>query len=304
MQRRKVRVTDRQVTINDLPITIPSVRVESMLGSGANGVVFSGSDTLGRNVAVKVWLPRTGISTSMQQLQIRALSEIRKVSKLKHPNLATIYFADVLKNGWPYVVMERAPGKPLRALRNQLRHKVEIRQAIVGQVLRALEAAERFGIVHGDIHEGNIIVDGSAATVIDFGTSLLAGKANSKKRHARLLRNFMSRTLPEFGEWFPPRGKFLGLVGLEVLPTISSAFTVFLMLKKKTGPVILMDNGTPLGEQSWPPDPVVIASFLAGTIDFFEFEPLLRQLKEIYPTSELTQIRETIVFLRSSTPKH
>src|SRR4051794_11199403 len=96
--------------INDAAVAVPGVVIERVVGDGANGLVFAGSDELGRSVAVKVWPPRKRRTRNMRELQEKAFAETRKVAELKHESLVTVYRAGLLENGWPYVVMEFAPG--------------------------------------------------------------------------------------------------------------------------------------------------------------------------------------------------
>jgi phosphotransferase family enzyme len=80
------------------------------------------------------------------------------------------------------------------------------RKWIWQSVYRALDTAERTGVYHGDLHDGNVIVKNffGDATLIDFGTSILAGKGRSLKRHAKKVHEFAQRLMPELKDYVPP----------------------------------------------------------------------------------------------------
>jgi serine/threonine protein kinase len=196
-------IVDGTAMIERAPVAIDGIRINRLAGTGANGFVFAGFDErLKRSVAVKVWPPRKdGPARPGQQRVNQALAEAAKVSTLKSAHIVSIYAAGQLHTGWPYVVMEYIDDAPLKDVRAEL--SLWDRRDVWHNVYRALDVAERNGIYHGDLHDGNVLVRWFHATVIDFGTSMLSGHEPSLRRHARLVHQFVQRLLPELDEYVP-----------------------------------------------------------------------------------------------------
>jgi hypothetical protein len=135
------------------------------LGTGAMGTVFAAYDPrLDRRVAVKV-LRATGDADHNQ----RVLDEARALGRLAHPNVVAVHDADEV-DGALYIVMELAPGAPLRAWSaadHPWREIADVmRQAALG--LAAIHAA---GVVHRDVKPDNLIIGGDRVRVVDFGVA-------------------------------------------------------------------------------------------------------------------------------------
>jgi eukaryotic-like serine/threonine-protein kinase len=98
-------------TVGGEDISIENIRLDKVLGDGANGFVFDGEDLLlKRRVAVKVWPPR--LDRPRRDPTEQALAEARKLARLKSDVIVPIYRADRLKNHWIYAVMEYVEGVP------------------------------------------------------------------------------------------------------------------------------------------------------------------------------------------------
>jgi serine/threonine protein kinase len=126
-------------------------RIEGLLGSGGMGRVYRAIDTrLGRNVALK---------TSKEEFSERFEREARTVAALNHPHICQLY--DVGPN---YLVMELVEGAPI-AGRVPLAKAVEY----AGQILDALDAAHRKGVVHRDLKPANVLIAKQGIKLLDFG---------------------------------------------------------------------------------------------------------------------------------------
>jgi TolB-like protein len=128
------------------------------------GEVYRARDTrLERDVAIKV-LPET-FATEPDRLR-RFEHEARAIAALNHPHICQIH--DI---GPGYLVLEYVEGEPLHGA---LPVEEALRLAL--QIVSALEAAHRRGILHRDLKPANIMVtrDGTAK-LLDFGLAKLMG---------------------------------------------------------------------------------------------------------------------------------
>lgn len=193
-------------TVGGSIIAIDDIRLDKVLGEGANGFVFDGKDLiLKRRVAVKIWPPR--LDHPGKDPTKKALAEARKLAQLKSDAIAPIYRAGRLDNGWIYAVMEYVEGVPFTdevAAELADTSGLAMRMMFWHDVRRGLSDAERAGIYHGDLHGGNVLVRPFNATLIDFGTSRLSGKKRSLKRHARMVNEFAQQLLPELANYISP----------------------------------------------------------------------------------------------------
>ena len=152
--------------------TVSHYRIVDSLGSGGMGVVYLAEDiTLGRRVALKF------LSSTTPEYRNRFLREARAVSRLVHPNIATVFdYGETdadhgeRAKGTPYIVMELVKGTPLN-------EKLEagplpLREAvrIVSAIAEALGEAHRQGVVHRDVKPSNVVVsENGQVKVLDFG---------------------------------------------------------------------------------------------------------------------------------------
>jgi serine/threonine protein kinase len=150
--------------------------LESKLGVGGMGTVYrAGRLLIGDRVAVKVLHPD---QMADPQAVERFRREAQTASRLKHPNVVTVYDFGVSREGLNYQVMELAEGVSLRSLVHRHGRLTETAAAeIIRQVCAALDETHRQGIVHRDIKPENILVQtipgGLRVKVLDFGIAAL-----------------------------------------------------------------------------------------------------------------------------------
>jgi TolB-like protein len=135
----------------------------SALGAGGMGEVYRARDTrLERDVAIKV-LPQP-VADDPDRLR-RFEQEARAIAALNHPNICQLY--DI---GPGYLVLECIDGAPLHGPMT-----VEHALPLALQIVSALEAAHRRGILHRDLKPMNIMVTPEGtAKLLDFGLAKLA----------------------------------------------------------------------------------------------------------------------------------
>jgi eukaryotic-like serine/threonine-protein kinase len=146
------------------------------LGRGGMGTVWRAEDPLlGRAVAVKeVELPAGPPGAERAALRERALREARAAARLNHPGVVILH--DVVEaDGRLFLVMELVEAPTLRELVERDGPLGPAAAARVGlDLLDALEAAHRAGIVHHDVKPANVMVPPSGPVKLaDFGIASL-----------------------------------------------------------------------------------------------------------------------------------
>ncbi len=159
-------------------------RLVTRLGQGGMGEVWEAvQEGLGRRVAVKVLLPEL---LNEPDLLARFQREAQAAASLGHPNIVSVSDFVSLPGEPPFLVMELIAGKPLSKLIEQGPLAEQRVAFIASQVLDALSAAHRAGIVHRDIKPDNILLTSISgvddiAKVLDFGIAKLYGVTEAPK---------------------------------------------------------------------------------------------------------------------------
>jgi eukaryotic-like serine/threonine-protein kinase len=144
----------------------------AVLGRGGMGEVRDGVDRrLGRPVAVKVL--RSDLAAE-PELRRRFEAEAKAAAGLTHPNVVAVYDTGE-QDGIPYIVMERLAGRTVADEIAEGPLEPARVQRMAREVLAALEAAHRAGVVHRDIKPGNLLLTpDSSVKVADFGIAKAA----------------------------------------------------------------------------------------------------------------------------------
>ena len=153
--------------------------IEALVGEGGMGLVYRAVHPLiGRKVAVKVLKPERASDPEQTE---RFLAEARALSAVKHRGVIDVISFGHLEDGSQYMVMEFLEGEALDAVLGREGSLSPVRSVqVVDEVLEALSAAHKAGVVHRDIKPSNVFLleqsDGSRVVkVVDFG---LARKAS------------------------------------------------------------------------------------------------------------------------------
>jgi eukaryotic-like serine/threonine-protein kinase len=155
---------------------IGKYRVIEKLGAGATSEVYLCHDPFaGREVAIKVVFPDTFTDDENRKLFRKLfITEASLAGKLAHPHIVQIYDA-VVDEGISYVVMEYVDGGTLEPHCNAgALLPVDRIVEIVFKCTRALDFANRAGVIHRDIKPANILLHGETDIKIsDFGSALI-----------------------------------------------------------------------------------------------------------------------------------
>jgi beta-lactam-binding protein with PASTA domain len=143
-------------------------RVRSRVAKGGMATVYTALDErLERTVALKIIHPA---QSHDPQFVDRFTDEAKTIARLTHPNVVAVYDQGN-HHGLPYLVMEFVRGQTLReVLAERRRLQPTEALAIMEQMLAAIAAAHRAGLVHRDVKPENVLVaeaPGDAHNLID-----------------------------------------------------------------------------------------------------------------------------------------
>jgi serine/threonine protein kinase len=145
--------------------------IQGQLGEGGMGIVYRALDTiLDEPVALKLVSARIAAeSDSLERLK----REVQVARRVSHPNVCRIFDINE-SDGVHYVSMELIAGHTLsEAMRDRGPMPASEALPVALQVLEALAAAHRVGVVHRDLKPDNVMItpDGHAI-IMDFGLSM------------------------------------------------------------------------------------------------------------------------------------
>ena len=152
--------------------------IRSQIGTGGMGEVYLAQDTgLDRKVALKILPPNLAEDNDRMSRFVR---EAKSASALNHPNIITIHEIGEI-DGLHFIATEYIEGETLKSRLEKESLSLKSTLDIALQVVSALDAAHRAGIVHRDIKPDNIMVrDDGIVKVLDFGLLKLTTKDRSE----------------------------------------------------------------------------------------------------------------------------
>jgi tetratricopeptide (TPR) repeat protein len=146
-------------------------RILEQIGAGGMGVVYRARDEhLDRDVALKVLSAGTVVESSARK---RFHKEALTLSKLNHPNIATVHDFDS-EDGVDFLVEEFIDGLSLDAMlaSGPLPEREILHLGL--QLVEGLAAAHEQGIIHRDLKPGNVRVTPDARLkILDFGLAMI-----------------------------------------------------------------------------------------------------------------------------------
>jgi tRNA A-37 threonylcarbamoyl transferase component Bud32 len=147
--------------------------VEDHIAAGGMGLVYRARHPLlKRTVAVKVL--RAKYARDAEQTQ-RFLTEAQTLSAIRHQGIVDVFNFGLLPDGRQYMMMEFLAGETLDdLLKREGKLSTEVTLLLVDQMLEALAAAHKVGVIHRDLKPSNIfLVQQSNGTrqvkLLDFG---------------------------------------------------------------------------------------------------------------------------------------
>lgn len=153
---------------------VESYVLQDSLGNGVSCFVFRGWDERNKSpVALKIinWENVYDRPAALRQMRTEAAA----LARVKHPKV--VRFIDFgFDPRWPYLVTEFVEGRPLGELiRTGGAFPTEWAVYLISQMVDALGAVWRAGLVHRDIKPDNILVGpNGTAKLIDFGLAKAA----------------------------------------------------------------------------------------------------------------------------------
>lgn len=147
---------------------IKGYEIHEQINTGGFGAVYRANQpTIGREVAIKVILPKLA---SKPDFIRRFEAEAQIIARLEHPHIVPLhdYWRD--PHG-AYLVMRYLRGGSLHEyLRNQGPFEVEEALTLFSQIAQGLHIAHRNQVIHRDIKPGNILLDEDGnGYLADFG---------------------------------------------------------------------------------------------------------------------------------------
>ena len=158
-----VRVTGTVVGRYDLDL---------LLGRGGMGEVWLAHDRrLAREVAVKLLRPDLATDPTVRA---RFEHEAQVAARLTHPNVVAVFDCGD-DEGEPFIVMERLPGRSLADALRTGPIAIDRAERWAAELLAALDAAHRAGVLHRDIKPSNVLLTAhDSIKVADFGIAKAA----------------------------------------------------------------------------------------------------------------------------------
>ena len=145
---------------------IPGYRITAEIARGGMGRVYAGYDlTLGREVAIKMLLPRANAE--------RFITEAKITARLPHPGIPPVYALGTLEDGTPWLAMKLIRGRTLAELlkkRSSPREELPRFLQVFEQIAQAVGFAHSRGIIHRDLKPLNVMVgEFGEVQVMDWG---------------------------------------------------------------------------------------------------------------------------------------
>jgi len=164
-----------------------SFRLIEIIGAGSFATAFL-AEQLGtdRKAVVKVTHAHLVSGPTANVVKRRFEDELRALTRVRHPNLVTVYLAGETDDGLPALAMEHVEGNTIGEMLEVVAGpmSMEMLRPVFLQIGSAVRTLHSAGIVHRDIAPSNIIISidsGGApeATLLDLGVAQLQDTARA-----------------------------------------------------------------------------------------------------------------------------
>lgn len=164
-----------------------SFRLIEIIGAGSFATAFL-AEQLGtdRKAVVKVTHAHLVAGPTANVVKRRFEDELRALTRVRHPNLVTVYLAGETDDGLPALAMEHVEGNTIGEMLEVVAGPMstEMLRPVFLQIGSAIRTLHSAGIVHRDIAPSNIIISIDSggtpeATLLDLGVAQLQDTARS-----------------------------------------------------------------------------------------------------------------------------
>jgi tRNA A-37 threonylcarbamoyl transferase component Bud32/tetratricopeptide (TPR) repeat protein len=144
-------------------------RIDRVIGKGSAATVYKGHH-LALDIPVAIKILSSQQKKAGSEMARRFLKEARVIARINHANIVAVLNAGEEKSH-SFIVMQYVPGGSLgKALRNKEELSTSDFIRIFLDVCKALFAAHKQSVVHGDVKPDNILLTpGGKAMLADFG---------------------------------------------------------------------------------------------------------------------------------------
>jgi eukaryotic-like serine/threonine-protein kinase len=251
-------------------------RILNKLGEGGMGVVYAAEDNrLGRTVALKT----VRAEMSGDEMRERLRREARAAASISHPNVCQLYEIGE-HNGELFIAMELLEGEPLSA--RIARGPLPLPEAvtIALEVLAALGALHRRGVLHRDLKPSNIFLTEHGAKLLDFGIAQLTAEDAQRTFLSLTGKNVMLGT---------PRYMAPESASGETLDARADLFAVGAVVYEMLAGRPAFDGPTParvLHALMYEQPPALAGSWAVATVDRVIHRALAKQPSERFASAQ------------------
>lgn len=154
-------------------VLLGKYRLDRVLGVGGMAAVYAATHRNRKRFAVKMLHPEL---STRDDLRARFVREGYVVNSVDHPAVVSVIDDDADEQGTAFLVMELLDGESFETLLGEERRRIPVPAALYAahELLDALEAAHRKGVLHRDVKPANLFATRQGAVkVLDFGIARL-----------------------------------------------------------------------------------------------------------------------------------
>lgn len=152
--------------------------LEQQIGMGATGKVYRALQrSTGRRVAVK-FLKKAW--SAHEPTVRRFLEEAKTVARLNHPGIVAVHDVGRTPFGGYFLIMDLIEGLDLQRIASTRKISWQDAARWVADAAEIVHFAHEHGVIHCDLKPANLLLDGNAIRVTDFGLALNLDQLETK----------------------------------------------------------------------------------------------------------------------------